>query len=64
MLSALFAAVAYFFATKNTQDSSWIKSARISFYVHTVAVIGVVGTLLYMLVNHLYEYKYVGALEQ
>ncbi len=59
-VSALFATVAYFMSTKsNGINDIWKRPARFAFYVHGVSVIGVIGTLLYMLFNHMYEYKYV-----
>ena len=58
-VSALIAAFAYFKSEKNTTDSSWKSFARISFYVHLLAVFSVVGTLFFMMANHYFEYDYV-----
>ncbi len=58
--SAIFATIAYIMSARSKGiDDVWKKPARIGFYLHGVGVIGVIGTLLYMLVNHMYEYKYV-----
>ena len=58
-VAAFFAAVAYFFATKYPADANpWKKYARLGFITHGLAVFGIIGTLLYILFNHLYEYKY------
>jgi len=58
-VASLFSAAAYFLATKeNSETSFWKRPARIGFYIHGAAVFGVVGTMLYILFNHLYEYKY------
>ncbi|MBI2268865.1 MAG: cytochrome c biogenesis protein CcsA [Bacteroidetes bacterium] len=59
-VSALFSAIAYFNASKEISSAaSWKKLARLSFRIHSLAVIGIVGTLFYMLRNHLFEYEYV-----
>lgn len=59
-VSAAFAAVAYFLSARSgEQDVSWKKPARYAFFIHGFSVIGVVVTLLLMLLNHMYEYKYV-----
>lgn len=59
-VSAIFAAVAYYMSTKQSEiNNVWKKPARLGFLIHGIAVIGVIGTLFYMLMNHLYEYKYV-----
>src|SRR5215217_1698749 len=56
--SALFAAIAYYFATNNKNDNSWQTLARISFFINTVSVIGIGVCLFYIIVNHLFEYYY------
>ena len=63
ILSFVFAAIAslsYFFAARDNDDSpSWKKIARISFRIHGLAVLGIVGSLFIMLMNHYFEYEYV-----
>ena len=57
---ALVASLSYFFAAKDNDDSaSWKKIARISFRMHALSVMGIVGTLFVMLMNHYFEYEYV-----
>lgn len=57
---ALLASISYFFAAKENEDSaSWKKIARISFRMHGLSVLGIVGTLFIMLMNHYFEYEYV-----
>ncbi|MFT4204342.1 MAG: cytochrome c biogenesis protein CcsA [Chitinophagaceae bacterium] len=47
-------------ALQNPEDKkSWIRFARSLFLVETVAVVVVIGLLIYMLSAHLFEYKYV-----
>lgn len=59
-VSALFSAIAYFNASKEISSaSSWKKLARLSFRIHSLAVLGIVATLFYMLRYHLFEYEYV-----
>lgn len=56
----LLASISYFFAAKENEDSaSWKKIARISFRMHGLSVLGIVGTLFIMLMNHYFEYEYV-----
>ncbi len=56
--SALFAAIAYYFATNNKNDNSWQNLARAGFFINTVSVIGIGVCLFYIIVNHLFEYYY------
>lgn len=56
--SALFAAIAYYFATNNKNDNSWQNLARAGFSVNTISVIGIGVCLFYIIVNHLFEYYY------
>lgn len=57
---ALLSSISYLFAAKETPlTSSWKTIARLSFRIHSFAVIGIVVTLFYMLYNHLFEYEYV-----
>jgi cytochrome c-type biogenesis protein CcmF len=57
--AAIFTTVAYYLVAKNQENKTvWLKPARWGFMVHGVASIGIMGTLLYILFNHLYEYKY------
>jgi cytochrome c-type biogenesis protein CcmF len=55
-VAALVSFVSYYLAGK---DTSFIKLARLSFNVHGFAVIGIIGTLFWMLLNHYFEYQYV-----
>ena len=57
---ALIASLSYFFAARdNEQAVSWKRIGRISFQVHGLSVLGIVGTLFFMLQNHYFEYEYV-----
>lgn len=59
-ISALVSCIFYFVASKENQlDESWRKIARSAFRIHSLAVIGIIATLFYMLLNHLFEYEYV-----
>lgn len=58
--AALVASLSYFFATQaNELSQTWKNLARKAFYVHALAVIGIIETLFVMLLNHYYEYQYV-----
>ncbi|MGZ6540004.1 MAG: cytochrome C biogenesis protein, partial [Bacteroidia bacterium] len=57
---ALLASISYFFAAKENDESiSWKRIARISFRIHGFAVVGIIGSLFTMLLNHYFEYQYV-----
>ena len=56
-VSALMAAISYAFAVKG--EKSWKQLGRTMFLVHGLSVLGIVGTLMYMLVNHMFEFQYV-----
>lgn len=57
---ALLASVAYFFASRDNEESvSWKRLARIAFRIHGVSVMGIVATLFMMLYNHYFEFEYV-----
>lgn len=58
-IAAITSTISYFFASKNPLDAGWKKMARASFFTHSGAVLGIVGTLFYMLMNHMFEYQYV-----
>ncbi|RKE49246.1 heme lyase CcmF/NrfE family subunit [Sphingobacterium detergens] len=56
--AALLSCIAYFFATKNPEETSWKKIARIGFWVNAVSVVAVGATLFYIIYNHFFEYNY------
>lgn len=57
---ALIASLSYFFAARDNDEAlSWKRIGRISFQAHALSVLGVVGTLFFMLQNHYFEYEYV-----
>lgn len=55
-VAALLSLWAYFISVK---EPSVKKLARIAFNIHGFAVVGVAGTLFFMLFNHYFEYHYV-----
>jgi len=56
--SALFSAISYYFATTNPADTLWFKFGRAGTFLNTFSVIGIVATLFYIILNHLFEYYY------
>jgi cytochrome c-type biogenesis protein CcmF len=48
-----------FFKSVQTNDNSWRKLGKYSFLIHSAAVLGIIATLFYMLLSHMYEYHYV-----
>ncbi|MES2565365.1 MAG: cytochrome c biogenesis protein CcsA [Bacteroidota bacterium] len=59
MISAMLAAVGYYFHSKEELTSDWKRFARLSFSIHSISVIGIAATIFFMLFNHFYEYSYV-----
>ncbi len=59
--AALLAAFAYFRSAQNDEmeGGPWKKLGRIAFYLHSLAVIGIMATLFTMIFKHAYEYYYV-----
>lgn len=56
-VAAGLAVFGYYKAVKS-EDSSWLKLGRLSFRIHSVATLGVIGMIFYILVGHYYEYHY------
>ncbi len=60
-VASLVAAYAYIIATVEKdiiKSQAWKHFARVAFYVHGGLVIGVIGSLFYIIYNHLFEYHY------
>src|SRR5437899_6876573 len=56
---SLLSTIAYYFqTTKDKNDLSWRQIARWSFRIHTVALIGIIATLFFIIYNHYFEYNY------
>ncbi len=59
-VSSLLSIVGYYFASQSLNEiNSWKKFANTFFTVHSISVIGIVGVLFYVLLNHYYEFAYV-----
>src|SRR5688572_5716696 len=55
-VAALLSVAAFYLSTRN---KDFLRLARIAFNVHGLAVLGIAGTLFFMLFNHFFEYQYV-----
>ena len=55
-VAALLSCLAYVLATRNNH---YLRLARQAFLLHGLSVIGIAGTLFFMLFNHYFEYQYV-----
>lgn len=55
-VTAILSCIAFYLSYKN---SGYLKLARLAFNAHGLSVIGVAGTLFFMLFNHYFEYQYV-----
>lgn len=55
-VAALLSSLSFFLSTKN---AAYLPIARKAYYVHCFAVLGIAGTLFFMLFNHYFEYQYV-----
>jgi cytochrome c-type biogenesis protein CcmF len=65
VITAFVAAIVTFFCyykATNSQDvtvkSQWLLNGRLGFYVHVIAVMGIVVTLFTIIANHYFEYHY------
>ncbi len=56
-VSSLLASYAFF--KGRNQEESWSSFGSKVFFVHAISVIGIVGTLFYLINNHYFEYHYV-----
>lgn len=57
--AALLATVAYYMAGRNGLiHTGWKRLGRIGFMLHSVGVLGIIGTLFYILLAHRFEYHY------
>ncbi len=56
--SALLSGLSYLAALR-TGDSSWKKLARGAFGIHAVSILGVIGIIFYLIIQHRFEYLYV-----
>jgi cytochrome c-type biogenesis protein CcmF len=55
-VAAFLSFLAYCLASKN---KAYLKLARMAFNVHGFSVLGIAGTLFFMLFNHYFEYQYI-----
>ena len=59
LVASLVATISFFYANKQTEialSNSWLKIARTSFLIQTVAVFIIFGLLLFLISNHYHEY--------
>jgi cytochrome c-type biogenesis protein CcmF len=57
-VSAIVAAFSYFKA-EQLMDVDWKHTARVSFYIHIISVVGVVAVLYHIIYHNYFEYHYV-----
>jgi cytochrome c-type biogenesis protein CcmF len=57
-ISALYSGASYFLAAKYREIKPYRSAGRTGFVIHSFSVFSIIGCLLYILFNHLYEYKY------
>ena len=56
--SALLSFISYYFSTRNPEDTSWKRIARIGVWVNATSVVAIGAMLFYIIYNHLFEYHY------
>ena len=59
-VAALLSGGAYFMAASG-REASWLKIGRGAFITHIGALLAVIGTMFYLMVQQYYEYQYVWA---
>jgi cytochrome c-type biogenesis protein CcmF len=57
-ITSILSAVSYYFAEKKPQETHWAKTAKLSFYVHTLAVLTIISALFFIIYKHYFEYHY------
>ena len=61
-VASIVAMVSYFFATQrrgSTEFAGLRRIGRISYWLHGLCFLGVIGILFYIMINQYYEYQYV-----
>lgn len=56
-VTSMLSAYAYF--KGRNQDAQWTSFGSKVFYAHAIAILGIIGTLFYLITNHYFEYHYV-----
>ncbi len=73
ILAALYSTLSYFMAARlqaggtlaaagaelSSESLAWRRSARVGFYIHAAAILGIFVLLFYLIMNHRFEFKYV-----
>ena len=60
-VAAVVTAFSYFKATQSSdvdKKEQWLVNGRVGFYIHSIAVLGIVVTLFTIIANHYFEYHY------
>ncbi|MFZ4798809.1 MAG: cytochrome c biogenesis protein CcsA [Bacteroidia bacterium] len=57
-ITSILSAVTFYFAEKKPHEKHWAQTAKLSFYVHTIAVLAIVGSLFFIIYSHYFEYHY------
>jgi cytochrome c-type biogenesis protein CcmF len=63
-VAALLSMVSYTWAVSkgpSPAQSGWMRMGRVAFQVHAMALLGIIGTIFYILINKYYEYHYAWA---
>lgn len=63
-VAALLSTISYFFATQRRhlpESEGWRNLGRFGFLLHGIAVLGIIGSLFYILTGKMYEYQYAWA---
>lgn len=59
-VAAILSTISFYFATKENEDTlSWKRIARIAFRIHSLAVLGIISAMFFIIYNHYFEYQYV-----
>lgn len=56
-IASILAAYGYFIASRSNDDS-WVRFSKWSFYIHSASIISIVVCLFVIIYNHYYEYYY------
>src|SRR6188474_639007 len=57
-VSALLSIFSYRKSVLVPTDPSWLRLSRTAWGIHSFSILAIIGTLFYLMINQMYEYKY------
>ena len=57
-ITSILSAISYYFAEKKPLEIHWAKTAKVSYYIHSIAVLTIISALFFIIYKHYFEYHY------